>query len=236
MVFAGDTANGLLETQHEPGDVMRNTGLDLLRLIAVLLVMGRHFPSSAAISGPLGFQVWYTGGWVGVDLFFVLSGFLVSGLLFSEYRRSGEARVGRFLTRRALKIFPAFWVLIAFTVVYLWAYDEAIDISKVAAELLFVQNYFPGYWNYTWTLAVEEHFYLSLAVFVVWRLRARPEGPFDVIPSLFGFIAVFCLVARAFHLTFSDSDSQSWMLMTHTRMDALMFGVLLSYLHHFKNL
>ena len=49
---------------------------------------------------------------IGVDLFFVLSGFLISGLLFSEYRRNGKIRFWRFATRRALKIYPAFYVLV----------------------------------------------------------------------------------------------------------------------------
>ena len=65
----------------------RLAGLDLLRLAAVLLVMGRHLPASPSEAPawlrPL-IEPWQRGGWVGVDLFFVLSGFLVSGLLFSE--------------------------------------------------------------------------------------------------------------------------------------------------------
>jgi peptidoglycan/LPS O-acetylase OafA/YrhL len=59
---------------------LRNKRLDILRAIAVLLVLGRHG------DGP---TLWRSAGWVGVDLLFVLSGFLISGLLFSEYKKTG---------------------------------------------------------------------------------------------------------------------------------------------------
>ena len=89
----------------------RLVGLDLLRLLAVLLVLGRHIPLPPSISDipwPRILRPWFRGGWIGVDLFFVLSGFLVSGLLFAEYqaraarsRRGGStcAAAGRFIRR-----------------------------------------------------------------------------------------------------------------------------------------
>src|SRR3990167_6747089 len=84
--------------------------LDILRGIAVLLVLGRHIPmTQEPVRGFLGW--WMRAGWTGVDLFFVLSGFLVSGLLFQEYKRHGDIRLGRFFIRRGLKIYPAFYVL-----------------------------------------------------------------------------------------------------------------------------
>jgi peptidoglycan/LPS O-acetylase OafA/YrhL len=75
----------------------RNQSLDVLRALAVLLVMGRHFPYYA---------LWGRVGWIGVDLFFVLSGFLISGLLFQEYKRTGMIDFWRFMFRRGLKIWP----------------------------------------------------------------------------------------------------------------------------------
>ena len=73
-------------------------------------------------------QRWVNFGWVGVDLFFVLSGFLVSGLLFQEYQRHGKIRVGRFLIRRGFKIYPSFYVFIAAVIYIQWSnynYDRA---------------------------------------------------------------------------------------------------------------
>jgi Acyltransferase family len=68
----------------------RNQSLDVLRGIAILLVLGRHFNY---------FPLWRQAGWIGVDLFFVLSGFLISGLLFQEYKNTGKLDVRRFILR-----------------------------------------------------------------------------------------------------------------------------------------
>src|SRR5215211_479046 len=105
---------------------MRLKNLDVLRAVAVLLVLGRHVnvvaPMPADVPGPvaLAIRAWVKVGWTGVDLFFVLSGFLVSGLLFAEYRKNGELRIGRFLIRRGFKIYPPFWVLMAVTLAAYW--------------------------------------------------------------------------------------------------------------------
>jgi len=71
----------------------RNQSLDVLRCIAVLLVLGSHYPY---------FRLWGRLGWIGVDLFFVLGGFLISGMLFQEYNRTGSINFKRFLIRRGL--------------------------------------------------------------------------------------------------------------------------------------
>ena len=78
---------------------MRTQQIDALRAIAVLLVLGRHSDF---------FFLWTRAGWVGVDLFFVLSGFLISGLLYSEYKRTRGIKIVNFYARRGLKIYPAF--------------------------------------------------------------------------------------------------------------------------------
>lgn len=79
---------------------------------------------------------------MGVDLFFVLRGFLVSGLLFDELAKKGNVRPLRFLIRRGFKIYPAFWLMIALTV----AFRTSVRPLAVVCELLFLQNYGPGLW------------------------------------------------------------------------------------------
>ncbi|HXJ16319.1 MAG TPA: acyltransferase, partial [Candidatus Polarisedimenticolia bacterium] len=81
---------------------MRNKRLDVLRSIAVLLVLLYHSEIGTRLAN---------AGWAGVDLFFVLSGFLISGLLFTEYKKRGSIDFKRFFIRRGLKIYPAFYVL-----------------------------------------------------------------------------------------------------------------------------
>lgn len=216
---------------------MRNLGLDLLRLAAIALVLGRHLtlPADAGIF----LQLWQRGGWVGVDLFFVLSGFLVSGLLYREHVRSGTIDIGRFLVRRAFKIYPAFYALLAFTVAFRIAAGLPLSPRGVAGELFFLQNYVGALWGHTWSLAVEEHFYALIAL-VTWTMarRARPaDNPFDGIPTLFFAIAVACfagrIATRAAGPMFSPADM---MFSTHLRIDSLMFGVFLAFLWHFRGL
>jgi peptidoglycan/LPS O-acetylase OafA/YrhL len=199
---------------------MRLQPIDALRGVAVLLVLGRHLPDAP---GPL--ALWQRCGWVGVDLFFVLSGFLVSGLLFKEYQRTGEVRPGRFLMRRGFKIYPSLWVLVGVT-----AAVSGAPLSRVLVELLFLQNYAPRLLPHTWSLAVEEHFYLLLAglVFLLSRWRALAA-----IPGVFVGVAVGSLVLRIWVRSSAPYDHDLHLFPTHLRLDGLMFGVLLSYLHTF---
>lgn len=136
-------------------------GLDVLRGLAVLLVLGRHgreMPADLPAGVRDFFSLWLQMGWVGVDLFFVLSGFLVSGLLMREHASYGRINALRFVVRRGFKIYPLFWCLITATALVRPVRDEPLPAGQLLAELFFVQNYFDGLWNHTWSLAVEEHF------------------------------------------------------------------------------
>ena len=215
----------------------RSATLDILRFVAVALVLGRHidiYPAETnkylnAFTG-----VWQRGGWVGVDLFFVLSGFLVSGLLFTEFQKRGSISPKRFLIRRGLKIYPAFYVLIALTAIDL-LHSHSLIFSRLIRELLFVQNYGYELWNHTWSLAVEEHFYLLLCagLFLVVKFR-KTLLPFDKLPIVFAGVAITCLALRLLIPVGPDTLYLRVLFPTHTRIDSLLFGVLLSYSAHFK--
>lgn len=215
----------------------RLLALDILRAAAVLLVLGRHMrlaPGDAPAWWRVPLELWQCGGWVGVDLFFVLSGFLVSGLLFREYQAHGRVAVGRFLVRRGLKIYPAFYALLAVTVLLdrVWL-GRPTSLSHLAAEAAFVQNYFPGLWNHTWSLAVEEHFYLLIPCLVAAVARGRP-GPDPFRPLVVGGLGLLALVlVLRWGAVGAGSTACSGLARSHLRVDALGFGVLLSYLHHF---
>ena len=212
--------------------IMRNIGLDLLRILAVLLVIGRHLhlpeDSSEFVKACVG------GGWVGVDLFFVLSGFLVSSLLFREYQKYGSVNIKRFLIRRGFKIYPAFWLFLISSLIMYWCLGIQLNSVQVLGELTFLQNYLGGIWAHTWSLAVEEHFYIGLALLVTFLIAADPNKPFRRIPYFFVIIAVTCLSFRVVNLIMIPEYSHQVSLMpTHLRIDSLMFGVLLSYLWNF---
>jgi peptidoglycan/LPS O-acetylase OafA/YrhL len=205
----------------------RLAGLDRLRGVAVLLVLGRHMGLPA--DGPPGtarhalvavLAAWRRGGWVGVDLFFVLSGFLVGGLLLREAGRTGRVDAGRFLARRAFKLYPGLWAL---TLAGLVAYGPRLAARQVAGELLFLQNYWANIWLYTWTLAVEEHFYLGLTLVAWWSAR-RGGRALRHLPAAWPPVAAACLLGRL------AAPPAGRLLATHLRADTLLLGVALAAL------
>jgi len=217
----------------------RAIGLDLLRFFAVMLVLGRHMeqpPETWPSVCRSIFLVLGGGGWVGVDLFFVLSGFLVSGLLFSEYKSRGDFSFIRFYVRRAWRIYPPFFVMIIFTVVVFFVFSKPIPQWQLLSEIFFLQSYFTGLWGHTWSLAVEEHFYFLLPIVLALTLnfRKKSSAPFKPILGLFFLVAVIALLLRFLNWHFRESYTHPTHLFpTHLRFDSLFCGVAISYFYHF---
>lgn len=211
----------------------RNLQLDVMRGVAILLVIGRHLELDDP-GGPLGGVSWLWNriGWIGVDLFFVLSGFLIGGLLLSELDRHGRLDVPRFLVRRGLKLYPPYYVFIGALIV--------LPAVKVAARggdalerlgheffrywpnLAFLQNYVgesPA--GHSWSLSVEEHFYLLLPfALLALAARGRVRWMLHVAVAAVPFFLLMRLVA-----VWTDSRYAFGMSATHLRLDALLFGV-----------
>jgi len=192
----------------------RNRSLDVLRGVAVLLVIGHHHPY---------FPIWHRAGGVGVDLFFVLSGFLISGLLFSEYKRSGRIDFLRFFIRRGFKIYPAYYFFL-----FLLAFLRG---RPTLADLIFMQSYWPYSWGHTWSLSVEEHFYIALPLVLMLSMRFSRCRNFSWIPYAFPVVLIACLAMRI-ALGPGASERQIYNP-THLRIDALFAGVTLGWLYHF---
>jgi peptidoglycan/LPS O-acetylase OafA/YrhL len=213
----------------------RDAWLDGLRAVAVLLVLGRH--ADIREHGLPLLSVWHRGGWVGVDLFFVLSGFLVSGLLFREYQQERDFSMARFLIRRGLRIYPAFYVLLFGTLILTLVLPiPKTSVRAYVAELLFVQNYFRGVWNHTWSLAVEEHFYLTLPLLLIWLLRSRrgENDPFRGLVPITVTVIIALTAVRCVHGWWTPFRPRTHLYPTHLRADALLAGVLLAYFYHFR--
>lgn len=212
----------------------RNHSLDVLRGVAILLVLGRHAPY---VEHSRYLSAWFRIGWSGVDLFFVLSGFLISGLLFSEFKRSGTIDVKRFWIRRGYKIYPGFYVLVCFLAAVSLVRTGRIP-RALLGDVFFVQNYFAHITDHGWSLAVEEHFYLLLPLFfaaLLWVGRKSPD-PFRAIPLTSLALTVACLAMR---ISASANNQALWDQIaypTHLRMDALFLGVTLGYYFHFQSL
>jgi peptidoglycan/LPS O-acetylase OafA/YrhL len=141
-------------------------GIDAMRALAVLAVFGYHSGLS-----------WVPGGFLGVDVFFVISGYLITSLLLREFQRGGHVELGRFWLRRAQRLLPAVAVLIAVSMV-LGAIFEPARIASLRSDAIsglfyfanwhFIfghESYFeqfgrPSLFTHLWSLSVEEQFYL----------------------------------------------------------------------------
>jgi peptidoglycan/LPS O-acetylase OafA/YrhL len=215
--------------------------LDVLRGVAILLVLVRHTPGWPT-SGAAGF--FYEVGWTGVDLFFVLSGYLISGLLYGELDRTGGIKVGRFWLRRGFKIWPSYfacyggWVLCKAAADILTGAGPKAGARLKAAlpNLIFIQNYvgLEGAWPHSWSLAIEEHFYLALPVLFVAACALRRGRPLLAgLPFAAASVCVAVLCLRLWAYAGGARDWQSFYYPTHMRADALAFGVLLGYLQKY---
>ena len=218
------------------GSNQRDPGLDFLRACAVLLVMARHFLDfnpkyEPAMHGLVATAALY--GWAGVDLFFVLSGYLIFGSIFREEDR-GTFKWTRFYVGRALRIWPAYYV----SLLACWCLAIfPVKPGEYVPFLFFIQNYFGTNASLNngiyWSLAVEEHFYLLApalllltASFNRWRLNI-----------LIGLVFAPPWV-RAFSYLFAGDDVRSfydWIYYpTHGRFDSIAVGVLCAYLLRYR--
>jgi peptidoglycan/LPS O-acetylase OafA/YrhL len=207
----------------------RIASIDFLRGIAILWVLMAHHPCSPFLLGKI--------GWSGVDLFFVLSGFLVSGLLFKEYKDKKVISIRHFLIRRGFKIYPMFYAFFGFTLFAQTYGGISFTLKGLIGELFFLQNYVGLMTGHTWSMAVEEHFYLGLPVLLWWLIKQHPnlENPFQLIPLLCVVVGCVCLGLRIYTFIYFPYSFTTHHYPTHLRIDSLFFGVFVAYLFHFQH-
>ena len=205
----------------------RVANLDLLRAVAIALVIPVNLVGQGVIDvGPTASRV-LESGWVGVDLFFVLSGWLVGGLYWRELGQFGDVGLGRFWVRRWFRTIPPY--LVALFVIYAAQYVALADPQPFDGwYLVFLQNYTGlSYWAVSWSLCVEEHFYLALPLVLGAALRVRG----GVLLAL-GAAAVVSLLARVATVPDGASPWGFHYTATHMRMEGLALGVAAAYVRH----
>jgi peptidoglycan/LPS O-acetylase OafA/YrhL len=205
-----------------------------LRAVAVLMVFGYHIAPR-----------WFPGGFVGVDVFFVLSGFLIGGLLIREVSASRKLAVGKFFVRRLRRLAPAALLVLfvcSVAVFFLprWRWREsAIEIFSSA---LYVENwalYFfsvdylasdrmPSLVQHFWTLSVEEQLYLSTALIFLLLIGFRDRIGRDFWRVLFAVFAVMTVASFLLSIATTSADPSLAYFSTLTRFWEFGFGVLVA--------
>jgi len=211
--------------ESPPAPTARRLDLDVVRGVAIVLALGWHFSPRSSGNVVLDALQWpgHTFGWAGVDLFFVLSGFLMGQLVLRERARTGRFDGRRFTARRMLRLWPVLYVFLA---VYAIVGNDPVS-SYLWQNALHVQNYAGSSLEHLWSLAVEEHFYLLLAV--LFPLFARRPGSVRPLVAVLIAVLVASLALRGIAVANGVSDVRmQWR--THFRMDALAAGVLLAVL------
>jgi len=223
-------------------NITRDIRLDVLRFIAVFLVLGRHtygilyklveMPAEQRTMSESFFVLWQRIGWVGVDLFFVISGFLISDLIFKNVKKGGFS-FKKFFIRREFKIYPPFLLLIIVTIVFFKVRHHPFSYINVLKELFFVQNYTQGLWNHTWSLAVEEHFYILLPLLIIFLYK---KNAIKILPAVLIGVSVTVLVVRILHVKYyvGNYNEADFYLPTHLRIDSFIPGVLIAYFKNFS--
>jgi len=207
-------------------------GLDLLRSLAILLVVSGHYygdfaASRVELSG-LGKLPFLYFAWTGVDLFFVLSGYLIGGQLWRELLRRGTLDVPRFLLRRGLRIWPFYFAFLA--AVFITSPKPA---AAFLPDVLFLSNYLPNSISGGWSLSTEEQFYIFMPVLLVAMNRVLPvRRQYLVIIALLALLPLVRLATLNTHpaVVGVDEFRKLIQLPFHTHADGLLAGVLLSWL------
>ena len=209
----------------------RNPNLDLLRCIAITMVALFHAINFAE-PGYSALKTFSVAGALGVELFFVLSGFLIGGLFWREYDTFGGVRKRRFFLRRALRTVPPYLagLLCAYLAVYLYR-GQSFDWGY----LLFLQNYYDvmPFFMVSWSLCVEEHFYLFAPIcLTVLAMVCRNRHSTAVV--IFCFLSLIPLVLRLLNYSETGYAFGYNTNATHFSLDGLVLGVMVSYIYYYK--
>ena len=184
------------------------------------------------------------GAWTGVDIFFVLSGFLMGRILVRDLVDGGRVRYGRFYARRVTRIFPAYYLVLTLAVFVIARFNVGSVVFYSGARswqqlrdtawtnYLYLNNYLglgaPNVLSWGWSLCVEEHFYLLLPVLLALTFRARAPGARAALLATYAVLPVFGRTAQ-YILDPGMVEANTFYYFSHNRLDQLFVGVGLGY-------
>ncbi len=181
---------GMSDREATARRLSRAPALTGIRAVAIGLVILVHTNISVA-----------QGGWIGVDVFFVLSGFLITALLLNEHGANGRFSIPKFYVRRVFRLVPAYWAFLLIVVVWaaIWRSGQfnswSSEVVKNATYQMnfFDINHFPQIGiGHSWSLAIEEQFYLVWPLLLLFGLKFTPRRAFTglvVVGILGSFLA-----------------------------------------------
>lgn len=201
--------------------------LDGIRAVAVFMVVAFHSMTP-----------WMSGGYLGVDVFFVLSGFLITCLLLEEVNRTGTIDIRHFYARRLLRLTPALtFMLLAYLLAapFAWpAVPVSVDARDAAISLVYLADYASAFWSlpvrlrHSWSLSVEEHFYLFWPIVMLFMTRHMSRRRIAVaLVVMYAAFTAWRIHADGNALT---GYSQSYYRFD-TRLSGLTVGGLLGLIH-----
>lgn len=201
---------------------MKNTSklpnLDSVRAIAALLVVISHIELGKSISGLQSVNKFFILGPIGVTIFFVLSGFLITYLLLLEYNKNSKVKIKNFYMRRILRIWPLYFLVLLIGVLI---YPRNISFSAITLSVFFLPNIaflyniIPAVIDQIWSIGVEEQFYLIHPN--LFRIK-NVKRIFNVLMALLCVFYFLKLFSHIIHCVFMTD------LLYYTRFDCLFLG------------
>ncbi|HVD98361.1 MAG TPA: acyltransferase [Cytophagaceae bacterium] len=232
-----------------PKEKIHFYNLDIIRLLAALTVVVAH--AYEGWKGWYGQPLWLQGNTpsepnqagitvstfianfnLGVDTFFLISGFLITYLLLVEKETQGKINIGKFYLRRALRILPLYYlsILIAPLLVRVTHGEQ----PNYLINIFFLNNFYAiqtEQWTFPfahfWSICVEEHFYL----FWPWLIAFVPTKK---LPALFSFLLLISILFRGYAATTMEYPYYTLYLHTLSRIDVMVIGAIIAYVHFQK--
>ena len=219
--------------------------VDSLRALAVLAVIIYHVDVN-----------YLPGGFLGVDLFFVLSGYLISSLIIKEYRKTGSLNLYNFYIRRARRLLPAVYFMITIGLVVMVLFNEVL-LRKSHLDAIFGYIYSSNWWyifhkldyfdsfgaqspfKHLWSLAIEEQFYMifPLLFLLINRKKKSKDGTYKLNKNFLYVVLGLILVSLIAHILLFDINNISRIYFgTDTRAFSLLVGVVGAILYPMEKL
>jgi peptidoglycan/LPS O-acetylase OafA/YrhL len=198
--------------------------LDGIRALSILLVFAGHQGLDKIIPGG-----------VGVTIFFFLSGFLITNILFAEHRKAGRISLRNFYIRRLLRLYPALLFMLGTFTVYLTCTGQAFTGSELLSALFYFENYHRLYVDpeaahfwILWSLAIEEHFYLVFPFLFAAIVKMRK--PLVLVTAVLILLSLLLRIHTSLAYDMSYLSEMSASYLTHNRFDSILTGCLASML------